>query len=423
MLPVEVETGRKRRRLSARRRFGLLTWRRGLLAAVLLGGVLGCGSPVPNRAHLTVATSWGALAAAALHQELLTIAHELGAVDVDVKVYSPSVLREVLSRQFAGAEETQVDLAVVPNDWLGPLAQRGLLAELAASRVAKLQEQLVGRALLAVTDGDRVLAYPLSADVVAFIYNPHFFPLPPGSLEAVLTATSLPPGVVPFAFDVMEPTHVAPLAASLGGGRADETGVPRIDTPLLLALFGRMAPLWGCPDCWRLFHGSSLESLHVQLFSEGRLASFLGGPWLLEALEPAGQPFVVVPVPPFSAGGEGGGAFVRYQCVAVQENTPWLDLALEVGARLATTEVNDRLNGVIRRLPVRAEAYRSRRSLETSGVLGFLRALETGRYLSAGEPGFALLEELRHTLLRFGPQQTPPALPELERLLQAEEGP
>jgi hypothetical protein len=392
-----------------------------VLAAVLLAGALGCGSPTPNRAHLTVATSWGPLAAASLHQELLLIANELGAVDLDLKVYSPSVLREVLLRQLAAAEESWVDLAVVPNDWLTPLAQRGLLAELPASRVATLQERLVGQALLAVTEGDRVLAYPLSAEVVAFIYNPHFFPVPPRNLEEVVSATSLPPGVVPFAFDLTDPSHVAPLATSLEGGRVDEAGLPRIDTPLLLALFGRLAPLWSCPDCWRLFHGEDLESLHVQLFAEGRLASFLGGPWLLEALEPAGQPFVVVPVPPFLAGSEAGGAFVGYQCVVVREHTPWLDLALEVGARLATSEVNDRLNGVIRRLPVRAEAYRSRRSLETSGILGFLRALETGRYLPPGEPGLARLEQLRQTLLRLEPRETPPSLPELQRLLAAEE--
>jgi len=355
-----------------------------------------------------VATSWGPLAATSLQQELLAIAADLGAVDIDIQVLDAQVLHELLTRQAPAAEELTVDLAVVPNDWLPQLAQRGVLAELPPSRIATLQEHLLGQAVLAVTEGSRVLAFPLSGEVVAFVYNSRFFPSPPRSLAEVIASPSLPPGVVPFAFDLSSPQHTVPLAASLGGLVPDETGVPPVTPALVTDLLQHLAPLWSNASAWRLFRGDDLESLHVQLFAEGRLASFIGGPWLLEALEPTGQPLGVLPIPPMTAGGATGGAFVGYQCVSVLQTTPWLDLALEVGARLSTGDANDRLNRVIRRLPVRAEAYRSRSSIQTSGALGFLRALEEGRSLPANAAGLQRLRELGDVLAGYAVKPTPP---------------
>lgn len=366
-----------------------------------------CGGSRPSRARLSVATSWGPLAATSLQQELLAIAEALGAVEIDIQVLDAQVLQELLTRQAPAVEETHLDLAVVPNDWLPRLAQRGVLAELPPSRIAAMQEQLFGQAVLAVTEGDRVLAYPLSGEVLAFVYNSRFFPSPPRSIDDVVASVALPPGVVPFAFDVANPQHVVPLAASLGALPPDETGVPPVTSALLDELLSRLAPIWANGSTWRLFHGDDLESLHVQLFAEGRLASFIGGPWLLEALEASGQPVGVLPIPPVTAAGTGSAAFVGYQCVGVIQTTPWLDVALEVGARLSTGEANDRLNRVIRRLPVRAEAYRSRSSMQTPGTLGFLRALEEGRSLPATSAGGQRLRELGDLLARYALQPAP----------------
>ncbi len=392
--------------------------------AVLVVAWLGaCGTQSQNRARLTVATSWGQLAAATFQQELIAVAEELGAVDLELQVLGAQLLQELLLRQPAAPEETSVDLAVVPNEWLGRLAQRGMLAELPPSRVGALQQALVGQAILAVTEGDRVLAYPLSGEVLAFIYNPRFFSSPPRTIDEVVANPSLPAGVVPFAFDISSPQHVLPLAASLGHLTADETGVPFLDEAVLAELVQRLAPLWRDGRTWRLFRGADLESLHVQLFAEGRLASFIGGPWLLDALHSAGQPVAVLPIPPFTAGGSPGGTLVAYQCVAVSQQTPWLDLALEVGARLSTSEVNDRLNQAIRRLPVRVEAYRSHSFVHSPGIPGFLRALEEGRSLPASPPSLQRLRRLEERLASLALSSAPPSAAELKRLLAVEGAP
>lgn len=382
-------------------------------------GLCSCGLPAQNRARITVATSWGPLAASALHQELLAIARELKTVEVDLQVYSAAALQDVLARQLATQGNASVDLAIVPNEWLGRLAQRGVLGELPVNRVTFLQNELVGQALLAVTDRDRVLAYPLSADVLAFVYNPRLLPSRPESLEQVLAKTDLPPAVIPFACDLLNPNHVIPLL-SPAGPAVDESGVPILRGDDLRALFSRLAPLWTGPGAWRSFRGDDLESLHVQLFAEGRLASFIAGPWLLEALELTGQQFVVIPIPPVVSGGPRAAALVGYQCAAIVQHSPWLDLALEVGARLVSAEVNDRLNRATRRLPVRIDAYRSRESVQTSGTLGFLGALEEGRFLPAGSGGLQRLQELSTLLNRLALRPQPPTEIEVRDALTAE---
>lgn len=386
----------------------------------VLGGLHACGSPSQSRARLTVATSWGPLAASALHQELLSIARDLKTVDIEFQVSSVAALQDLLARQLATQGGATIDLAIVPNDWLGRFAQRGVLAELPANRVSFMQGELVGQALLAVTDRDRVLGYPVSAEVLAFVYNPRLLAARPRSLEDVLKEGSLPPGVIPFACDLSSPYHVLPLLSSGDGPRVDETGAPIVRRAELDALFALLSPVWQRPGAWRAYRGDDLESLQIQLFAEGRLASFLAGPWLLEALELTGQAFVVVPIPPPTPGADPPGALVGYQCAAIVQHSPWLDLALEVGARLVGAEVNDRLTRTTRRLPVRADAYRSRESVRAPGTLGFLSALEQGRFLPAGWSGQQRLQQLSNALNHLALRPRPPSAGEVDEILAAE---
>jgi len=208
---------------------------------------------------------------------------------------------------------------IVPNAWLGQLAQRGTITELPLSRVAHLQEQLVGQALLAVSDRDRVLAYPLALRCSPLFTTPstsrrHLRASRKSWLQRCLDT-------LPFACDLTNPFHVVPLLESLGGIEFTSGDVLTWNKASLIELFRRLAPLWKDEGAWRTCRGEDLESLQVQLFAEGRLASFLGGPWLLEALDKTGQPLAVDPIPSLVKGGPPVHSLVSYQCAAVLQQS------------------------------------------------------------------------------------------------------
>lgn len=388
------------------------------VACALAVFTLSCQPSSSQRARLVVATSWGPAAASVLHRELLTVAKEFEVVDVELRVLSMSGLQDSLTRGLAAGDENRPDLVIVPNAWLGQLAQRGTITELPLSRVAHLQEQLVGQALLAVSDRDRVLAYPVSAEVFAFVYNPKYFTSPPASIEEVLAA-ALPSDTLPFACDLTNPFHVVPLLESLGGIEFTSGDVLTWNKASLIELFRRLAPLWKDEGAWRTCRGEDLESLQVQLFAEGRLASFLGGPWLLEALDKTGQPLAVDPIPSLVKGGPPVHSLVSYQCAAVLQQSAWVDLALDLAERLTDRNTNDRLNRLTRRLPVRADAYRSQEAVRSAGTVGFLRALEGGRPLGATTKSLQALDSLAGLLWQLTLRTSPPTVEESRTMLES----
>ncbi|MFI5143141.1 MAG: hypothetical protein ACHQHM_03835, partial [Thermoanaerobaculales bacterium] len=162
-----------------------------------------------RRAHLTVGTYWGGAATQTLHRELIRIAQDLGSVDIEVRRFNYSGLNDYLSKNQPREAQDTVDLAVVPSDWLGQLAQREIIGEVPSARVETMRRKLVGQSLLAVSDGGQVLAFPISADVDALVYDPGVLPFSPRTIDDVLSA-SLPAGVIPFGLNLADPMQLAP---------------------------------------------------------------------------------------------------------------------------------------------------------------------------------------------------------------------
>lgn len=388
----------------------------GVAAAALALSMSGCRDADQQHAHLTVGTYWGAVATQALHRELIRIAQDLGSVDIDVRLFSYTGLDDYLSKnQPHGAQET-IDLAVVPNEWLGQLAQREVIGEVPTARVEMLRRTLVGQSVLAVSDANQVLGFPVSAEVVALVYDPAAFPGPPRTLEDLLFAR-LPAGVVPMALDVANPAHIAPFVTALQGSLVDRDGNFLWRGTQVLEAVRRVSPAWQSPDRWLVCQGVDVESLQVELFAEGRLASFIAGPWLLPALEDGKRPFRVIPIPRPSGAPYPARALVGYQCVVVTRESRWSDLALEVAARLLGEDVNQRLNRSTRLLPVLLSAYESERGVTSPGTFGFLRALEEGQFLpptAHWSEGFA---RIRERLVGLTGRPDPPTLKELTQLV------
>lgn len=375
---------------------------------------LGCQPGTDRGARITVATSWGGAASEALHREILHVARELGDVSVEVRTFSFAGLADSLGRGQRDPQELQLDLIVVPNDWLGPLAERQVIGELPTARIEEARERLVRQALLAVTDGDRVLGYPLSAEVLALVYDPARFAGPPASVEDLLAA-ELPAGTLPFAFKIGSAYHLAPFVTSLQGPLVDIAGGFAWKGDSAAEALERLRPAWQATGAWPTFAGRDEESMQLQLFAEGRLASFLAGPWLLEALEKSGRTFAVAPVPRFAGAPYPAQALVGYQCVAVAADSAWVDLALEIGARLLDLETNQRLNQGSRRLPVLLEAYQSASAIQSPGTVGFLRALEVGQFFPASTSWNMEFQKVSATLEQLGRKHEPPTPIDLVR--------
>lgn len=406
-LPAPALRGRSDSRSSAAT--SLWGWR-GAACLALVAAAVGAGcQPANDRgARVTVATSWGGAASEALHREVLHVARQLGDVTVEVRTFSFLGLADSLARGQRDPQELELDLIVVPNDWLGPLAERQVIGELPTARIEAARERLVRQALLAVTDRDRVLGYPLSAEVLALAYDPARFAGPPATIEELLAA-ELPADTLPFAFNIGSAYHLAPFVTSLQGPLVDAAGRFAWHGDSAAEALERLRPAWQETAAWPAFAGRDVESIQLQLFAEGRLAAFLAGPWMLEALELSGRPFAIAPVPRFAGSPHPARALVGYQCVAVAADSSWVDLALEIGARLLDVETNERLNQGSRRLPVLLKAYQSASAIQSPGTVGFLRALEEGQFFPASTTWNTEFQQVSRALEHLGRLREPPA--------------
>ena len=360
-------------------------------------------------------TFWGGAANLALQRELIRIGNELGPVTVEVRSLGIASLHDYVAHAQRHGARDALDLAIVPHEWLGQLTQRETIGELPSERVVVLKQRLLRQALLAVSEGERVFGYPISAEVVALVYDPAAFPYPPRSMDEVLGGRYAP-GELPFALDLSSPTALAPLVGSIQGTMVDGDGNLVWRPDAVRDVLRRLRPAWGSPGGWRACRGSDLQSLQVQLFAAGKLASFVAGPWLLQALEDTGHPFAVTPVPAFD-GATPARALVGYECAVVLRESHWGDLALEVGARLLREEANERINIATGHLPVLLSAYESRHGVATAGSFGFLRALEQGTFAPSTASWDETLATAQRQLAGFVSRSRPPTLDESADIL------
>lgn len=383
-------------------------WLAGLLLAA-------CGAQSEQPARLSVGTYWEGAAAQSLSRELFAIAHDLGEVGIDVHAHSVEALYDYLLRTQPEDSVSALDMAVVPSSWLGLLAQREVIVELPAAVTDGLPERLVSHALMSARYGEGTLGFPIGAEVIALVYDPLVFPREPQTLEEIL-ATPLPPGVIPFATDLADPRHLAPFAASLQGSLVAENGLMDWRAGTVTAALTRLAAAWQPAGRWPAFCGEAADSLHVQLYAEGKLASFLAGPWLLPALDNIGRRYAVRPPPQLAGAPHPARSLVSYQCVVVARRSPWVDLALEVGRRLLDEGANRRITDASRSLPVLASSYRDPRGPST-GRLGFLRALEDGQALPASAHDAPGTSAIGAHLRALAARPQPPTPAEIATLL------
>lgn len=357
---------------------------------VLLALLSSCGEERERAVRLRVGTFWGGAAAQALREQMRLACRDLQTVNVDVQLFNLRSLHERLLSESNSDFGSALDLALIPNDWFGVLTERMLVGELPAQAVNLLREHVVTEALLTVTQGDRFFGYPISAEALALAYNPKLLPNEPRTLDDIFSAP-LAPGVIPFSIDLGNLYHLAPLLASYQGSMARPDGSFAWDSAAVVKLFRSFAPLWNNPDARAIATATDPSSLHIQLFAEERLASFVVGPWLIPALATVSRSYAVAPIPRFRDSPHPARALVGYQSLVVIRQSPWADLAHKVALRLLADEAQLHLAARTARLPVVRGAITRDLTVANPTHLGFLRAVENGHTMpstSVWEHGF-----------------------------------
>lgn len=349
-----------------------------------------CAHDPEETGTLRVGTYWGAEAAEALQEELQAACAGLEVSRVQMQVSSLASLYENLLSPETPGMASELDLALVPNDWLGTLAERRVIGELPAAYADTIRTNVISPALLAVSHHDRIVAYPIGVEALALVYNPRFWPSEPRYLDDMLTA-HLPEGVVPFSLDLTNVYQLAALLSSFQSSVERPDGSFTWDAEAVRALFRSLAPLWADPQFREITTAADVTSLQVQLFAEGRLASFLAGPWLVSTLRSVAPTFAVAPVPAFRHAPFPPRPLVGYQSLVVIRRSPAADLAHAVANRLLAPPAQVRLALRTARQPVLRTPLLADAPVLPHPILSFARAVERGEAMpssSRWEAGF-----------------------------------
>jgi maltose-binding protein MalE len=221
------------------------------------------------------------------------------------------------------------DIIIGAHDWVGELVANGLLA--AINLPEDLKDKFDKVALTGFTYGKDLYGLPYAREGVALVYNKALLPKVPATFEKLIDfARQFTDPTVPqygFAVQNPDPYHEFPFLSAFGGyifgydkdGKLNPCDVG-LDSPgaiagakVLDSLFeeGLLAAGMGW-DTW------------TGLFSEGRIASVITGPWAIGIAKKAGIDVGVAPIPPIQ--GHTPKPFVGVQGVMVSAFSPNLPL-------------------------------------------------------------------------------------------------
>jgi len=223
------------------------------------------------------------------------------------------------------------DIIIGAHDWVGELAASGLLAEILLPEELKAKFDAVS--LEAFTYG-KLYGLPYAREGVGLLYNKKLVPQVPATFEELIElARKLTDPTVPqygFVVQNPDPYHEFPFLSALGGyifgydkeGKLNPCDVG-LDSPgaiagaeILQSLFKEgLIPAGLDWDTW------------TSLFTEGRIAMVITGPWFVSRAKDAGIDIGVVPIPPIQ--GKTPKPFVGVQGVMVSAFSPNLPVVFD----------------------------------------------------------------------------------------------
>ncbi len=252
---------------------------------------------------------------------------EAQGITVDVQSVSSDLQTNFVTANAAG---NGPDVVVGAHDWIGNLVQNGAITPLQLTA-----DQLSGyspKAVQAVTYDQKLYGLPYGIEALGLYRNTDLVPDEPKTLDdaiaagkavmkknkAVESALNLPVG------ENGDPYHMEPLYTSLGGyifgtdanGEYDATKLG-VGTPESVEAAERIGQLGEKGE--NVLRRSISGDNSIALFTEGKAAFLVSGPWALPDVSAAGFGFEVQPVPPFK-GGAAAEPFMGAQSFMVASN-------------------------------------------------------------------------------------------------------
>ncbi len=271
------------------------------------------------------------------------------------------------------------DLIIGAHDWVGELAASGLLTEIILPEDLKAKFDAVS--LEAFTYG-KLYGLPYAREGVGLLYNKALVKEVPATFEKLIElARKLTDPTVPqygFVVQNPDPYHEFPFLSALGGyifgydkeGKLNPCDVG-LDSPgaiagaeILQSLFKEgLIPAGLDWDTW------------TSLFTEGRIAMVITGPWFVGRAKAAGIDIGVAPIPPIQ--GHAPKPFVGVQGVMVSAFSPNLPLVFDfLFNYFATKETMLALYAKDPRIPAFLPAYEE--VAEDPILRGFAESISNG---------------------------------------------
>ncbi len=269
---------------------------------------------------------------------------EANGISVEVQAVASDLQTNFVTANAAG---NGPDVVVGAHDWLGNLVQNGAIDPLQLT-----PDQLEGyspKAVQATTYDGKLYAVPFGIEALALYRNTEVAPQQPKTLDAAIAAgeKAVKAGKVKSAMNLPvgelgDAYHMQPLFSSMGGylfGTGSDGGYDPKDLgvggPGSIAAAKRIASLGEKGD--KVLRKSISGDNSIALFTEGKAAFLVSGPWALGDVRDSGIKYAIQPIPGFQ-GEEAAAPFMGAQAFMVASNAKNKAFAQEFVANGVNTE-------------------------------------------------------------------------------------
>ncbi|MGY3127076.1 arabinogalactan oligomer/maltooligosaccharide transport system substrate-binding protein [Agrococcus sp. UYP33] len=303
-----------------------------LSLAACSGG--GTPAPAPSQSESAAPQGGGELViwmdqnrADALTDVVATFEEETGTT-VEVVVQDFDSIDENLTTQAPSGEGP--DVIVGAHDWIGKLAQNGVIAPVELGDTAGDFQEI---AVNAMTFEGSTYGVPVSIENIALVRNTDLAPEAPATWDELISSgqAAVDAGSAEFPLLVgidpnnADPYHLYPLQASFGGPvfGINEDGSYNADDLQLgnegNVAFAQALGQWSAEG---IINPNISQDIAKEQFASGASPYTITGPWNLSAFQEAGVNYAVSEIP--SAGGEPATPFVGVQgfMVSAYANNP-----------------------------------------------------------------------------------------------------
>ena len=191
------------------------------------------------------------------------------------------------------------DIFIEAHERLGPYLRDAIVAPVGDAFPDDDVPRYDAVSVAAVTKGNVRYGVPLASKCLALYVNERLVPREVGDLEELLALPGLPPGAYPLAYEATSAFFHAPFLHAFGGAMLDDDGhfaFAGAGSAQALAFVKHLAAEHLIPE-------EPSGSLVVDLFTSGRAAAVVSGPWLAGELGTKVN-YRVEPLPRLAAAGQ-----------------------------------------------------------------------------------------------------------------------